>query len=130
MRNVQLYYEAVNELLGEIVKASIVTDEMLGELIDDGSESARAEEKEIYKAKLHMARERLKSLRLINPPKEAATIHSVFLKAFVLGVEARQQEVAENFFAASAAYELASKELDQTGMMWDDLGMERYPEFK
>jgi len=128
MQNVQLYYEAVNELLGEIVKESIVTDEMLGELMDDGSK--RAEEKEIYEAKLHMARERLKSLRSINPPKEATTIHNVFLKAFVLGVEARQQEVNGNFFEAGAAYKLASKELDQTGQMWDDLGVERLPEFE
>ena len=128
MQNIQLYYEAVNDLLGEIVKESIVTDEMLGELTDDGTGSVTAEEKEIFEAKLHMARERLESLRSINPPKEAATIHSVFLKAFVLGVEARQQEANGNFFEASAAYKLSTEQLDKTGKMWDDLGVERYPE--
>jgi len=52
------------------------------------------------------------------------------VKAFVIGVEARQQEVAGNFFNASAAYELSSREIGRGNMMWDELGVKRYPELK
>ncbi len=124
----QLYYEAVNELLGDLVREGISQDAVLEGLIADRSESARVKVKTIYQAKLQMARDRLKRLRSINPPKVAATIHKIFLKAFVLGVEARQQDLAGNHFDASAAYEIASREIGQGNKMWDELGVKKYPE--
>lgn len=128
MSAVQLYYEAVNELLGELVKEGIFVDERLKALMEDRSESARLKEKKLYQVKLQMARDRMKRLRSIKPPRKAKSIHKVFLKAFVLGVEARQQEVARRFFDASAAYELSSREIGRGNEMWDELGVKKYPE--
>lgn len=124
---VQLYYEAVNELTGDLVKEGIFVDEKLNALMEDRSESARIKEKNLYQLKLHMARDRLKRLRSISPPKEAATIHKVFLGAFDMGVEARKQALAGNYFDASAAYEIASREIGRGNEMWDELGVMKYP---
>ena len=128
MRKVQLYYEAVNELLGDLVKEGIFVDEALNALMEDRSEIARLKEKNLYQVKLHMARDRLKRLRSIKPPKEATTIHKVFLGAFDMGVEARKQQLEGDYYKASAAYEVSSRELDRGNGMFDELGIERYPE--
>ena len=117
MRNVQLYYEAVNELLGDLVKEGVFADEVQNALMEDRSETTRLRSKTLYELQLQMARDRLKRLRSINPPKEAATIHKVFLAAFDMGVEARQQALAGNYFEASAAYEVSSRELDRGNKM-------------
>ena len=130
MRNVQLYYEAVNELLGDLVKEGVFADEVQNALMEDRSETTRLRSKTLYELQLQMARDRLKRLRSINPPKDAAAIHKVFLAAFDMGVEARQQELAGNYFEASAAYEVSSRELDRGNKMWDELGVKRYPELK
>jgi hypothetical protein len=47
-----------------------------------------------------------------------------------MGVEARKQTLAGNYFDGSAAYELASKEIGRGNEMWDELGVKRYPELK
>jgi len=60
---VQLYYEAVNDLLGDLVKEGISLDEVLKGLIAENSESARAKEQAIYEVKLQMAQDRLKRLQ-------------------------------------------------------------------
>ena len=127
---VQLYYEAVNELTGDLVKEGNFAEEVQNALVEDRSETARLRMKTLYQLQLHMAQDRLKRLRSISPPKEAATIHKVFLAAFDMGVEAREQALAGNYFDASAAYEVSSRELDRGNKMWDELGVKRYPELK
>ena len=125
---VQLYYEQVNELLGSIVLEGTSVDEALNDLMEDRSESARVKEKNLYEAKLQMAQDRLKRLRSIRPPRKAKKIHRVFLGAFDMGVEARRQQLAGNFFDASAAYELSSREIGRGNAMWDELGVKKHPE--
>lgn len=125
---VQLYYEAVNELLGGIAVTEGFIDEVLRALMEDRSESARLKEKGLYEVKLGLARDRLERLLSIKPPKEARAIHGAYFAAFEMGVEARQQALDGNYPEASAAYEVSSKGLTRANSMWDELGVKKNPE--
>ena len=128
MRDIQLYYSAVNELLGELVKEGSFAEELRIALNGDRSETASLRMKTLYQLQLHMARDRLERLLSIKPPKEAKAIHGAYFAAFEMGVEARQQALDGNYPEASAAYEVSSKGLTRANSMWDELGVERYPE--